>query len=489
MDWHALISQHPKDSGLPDRCHRISALTSVLDGTLYNVIRHPFSMEMSDGGEYVPLHKRRPSVKSGLCRTVVDDSVALLFSEGHFPSFRGDEKAVEAIQAFVKASKLNEIMIDVATRGSVGSVAVLFQILKGVPYLKVMPTACLTPEWDPEAPDQLLRVTEKYKVRGRDLRLQGYNIPVDADAEKFWFQRCWDDQDETWFQPIPCSETERLPAVDSERSLTHGLGFLPVVWVKNLPGGDAVDGACTFEAAIDTVIEIDYQLSQAGRALRYAGDPRLMVRDAGGENRPITGGASNAIVLSDPAADAKFLEINGTAAAAVESYVRYLRHLALESIHGSRADPEKMSAAQSGRAIEMLNQGLIWLADRLRISYGEGALMAIARMLCLASSRVKGGLIIGGKAYRDLGADGLSLAWPRWYAPTAEDRRSEATTLGSLVNSGLMSHQTAVSVLAQTYDIEDIDAEMSLIAAEKAKALKQAQAAAATIAATEPLAG
>ena len=33
-------------------------------------------------------------------------------------------------------------------------------------------------------------------------------------------------------------------------------------------------------------------------------------------------------------------------------------------------------AAQSGRALELMNQGLIWLADNLRVSYGEGALLA-----------------------------------------------------------------------------------------------------------------
>ena len=448
-------------------------------------IQHPFSYEMTDTGEYVPLYHRRPSTKSGLCRTVADDSVALLFSEGHFPGFRGDARTVEALQAFAKERFLNETMIDVATRGSVGSVAVLFQVLRGKLYLKVMSTAFLTPEFDPEAPDELLKVTERYKVRGSVLRTQGYSIPVDADAQSFWFQRCWDAEVETWYLPSPCSETSKQPEIDAERSVRHGLGFLPIVWIRNLPGGDSSDGACTFEAAIDTVIEIDYQLSQAGRSLRYAGDPRLVVRDVGGENRPLTGGAAQAIVLTDPAADAKYLEINGTAASAIESYVKHLRHQALEAIHGSRADADKMSAAQSGRALELLNQGLIWLADRLRIAYGEGALLSIARMICAASSKVRGGVIIGGKVYKDLSADGLSLAWPRWYAPTAEDRRAEASTLGSLVNNGLLSHQTAVQILAQTYDIEDIKAEMALIAAEKAAADARATAMQAAVTVTE----
>ena len=68
--------------------------------------------------------------------------------------------------------------------------------------------------------------------------------------------------------------------IDEARSVQHGLGFVPMVWIRNLPGqsstGDAVDGACTFRAAIETQIEIEYQLSQAGRGLKYSSDPTLV---------------------------------------------------------------------------------------------------------------------------------------------------------------------------------------------------------------------
>jgi hypothetical protein len=62
---------------------------------------------------------------------------------------------------------------------------------------------------------------------------------------------------------------------DDDRSMSHRLGFVPMVWIRNLPGGRGVDGACTFRAAIETGIEIDYQLSQAGRGLKYSSDPTL----------------------------------------------------------------------------------------------------------------------------------------------------------------------------------------------------------------------
>ena len=46
-------------------------------------------------------------------------------------------------------------------------------------------------------------------------------------------------------------------------------------------------------------------------------------------------------------------------------------------MHGNRANADRLTAAQSGRALELMNQGLVWLADNLRISYGEGALLSL----------------------------------------------------------------------------------------------------------------
>ena len=75
--------------------------------------------------------------------------------------------------------------------------------------------------------------------------------------------------------------------------------------------------------------------------------------------------------------DAKLLEIGGTASAAVIDYVRTLREFALEGVHGNRANADRLPRP-IGRALELMNQGLIWLADNLRISYGEGALVQLA---------------------------------------------------------------------------------------------------------------
>ena len=91
--------------------------------------------------------------------------------------------------------------------------------------------------------------------------------------------------------------------------------------------------------------------------------------------------------------DARLLEIGGTAAGAVLDYVRMLRELALEGVHGNRADASRLGAPASGRALELMNQGLIWLADNLRVSYGEGGVLPLCRMVLRAAGRYP--LVVG----------------------------------------------------------------------------------------------
>jgi len=244
----------------------------------------------------------------------------------------------------------------------------------------------------------------------------------------------------------------------------HGLGFVPLVWIRNLPGGDGVDGACTFRPAIETAIEIDYQLSQAGRGLKYSSDPTLLVREPAAMDGELVRGGGNALVVSEKG-DAKLLEINGTAAAAVIEYVRTLRELALEGVHGNRASAERLSAAQSGRALELMNQGLVWLADNLRVSYGTG-LLELARMVIRASNRYTLRTYEEQIPPLDLSVR-VGLKWPRWYPPTAEDRLRDAQTLRVLASGGTISRQTALKSIADVYDIEDAPAELARIAAER----------------------
>jgi hypothetical protein len=353
-------------------------------------------------------------------------------------------------------------MTDAAMRGAVGSIALLIRILRSRIFVTVLDTTYLHPTWDPFAPDTLLQVDEQYKVSGSDLILKGYNL--DEPNEQFWFARRWTLDREIWFQPSPVGTPNPL-VIDPIRSVHHSLGAVPIVWVKNLPGrpqtGDDNDGASTFSAAIHTQVEIDYQLSQVGRGLKYSSDPTLVLKDPALPDGEIVKGAGNALIVSEKG-DARLLEIGGTASTAVIEYVRNLRELALESIHGNRASPDRISAAQSGRALELMNQGLIWLSDNLRVSYGEGALLQLARLIARASQNYSIS-VLGEKIEPIDPATPLNLKWPRWYPTTADDRQKDAQSVVALVSAGCMSRDAATKAVAGSYDIEFLESETASI--------------------------
>ncbi|MEI9983499.1 MAG: phage portal protein [Aliidongia sp.] len=274
-----------------------------------------------------------------------------------------------------------------------------------------------------------------------------------------------------WFLPWPVEDGAAVPQIDEAlgRTTRHGLGFVPIVWIRNLPGGDEIDGACTFEHAIETSIEIDYQLSQAARGLRYSSDPTLLIKEPAGETgAPIVKSAGKALVVAE-GGDAKLLEIDGTAAAAVVDFVRTLRELALEAIHGNRANADRVSAAQSGRALELLYQALIWLADRLRISYGESGLLALLRLIVKASQSRP--LRIGDRAEYRFPADlPLSLKWPPYIEPSEQDQLVTAQSLLALIEAQIISRRTATEHVAAALDIDDPAAERAEILRETAMA-------------------
>ena len=184
-------------------------------------------------------------------------------------------------------------------------------------------------------------------------------------------------------------------------------------------------------------------MSQAGRGLKYSSDPTLLIREPAGVDGTMVRGAANALVVSEKG-DAKLLEIGGTASQAVIEYVRTLRELALESVHGNRVDASRLNAPASGRALELMNQGLLWLADNLRISYGEGGILPLARMMLRIAAtyplRVDGVFL----PVADSAAP-LTLRWPDWYPPDSADRQRDGQTICALVDAHQLSRETGAA--------------------------------------------
>lgn len=481
-----LIKTFNFDKDYPLRAQMIDAYMRVLNGEQYDKLSYSFSQEYDGNGGYIPLAKRRPSVRYNMCRLVVDDSVSLLFGADHFPKIITSETDIDLdnkLKIICNSINLRQIMTEAALTGSVGSVALFIRVIDHSFKVEVKGTQFITPFFNPLDPTQLIKVVEKYKVKGSDLLAAGYT-GVDTPSLDYWFMRVWDSTREIFYLPFRGDDT---PVEDDQRTVIHELGIVPVLWAKNLPkpssrGFDEVDGACTFAPAIAINIESDYLLSQGGRGLKYSSDPLVVMKlqdeytlsqnavsvsgDIAGSKK-IVRNSSNALVIGTQD-DAKLLEINGRASQAVIEHVRFLRELAMESLHGNRSNADKVNAAQSGIAMRQMNQALIWLVDLLRIYYGDNLLIPLIEMLIYIANKqkvfAKNTLIESIDPQTD-----LSLKWPHWYPNTPKDKVDIANALQTHQNSGQISRQTAVNQIKDDYGIAEVDDELKLIAKDQAE--------------------
>ncbi len=484
-----IAEKHPKDKDHDERTRRLQLLKSILDSKFYDVQTAPFHQERNyNNNEYISLRDRRPAVQYNLCKTVVRDSATILFGADHFPAITSEDKAVQDwLKAVVTEARLPYHMVDAAIKGSIGSVCIVLRVLgkKGKPgkfFLEALNTIYMIPQFDPEDPETLISVKERYKVSADQLKANGY-VQDDVDSTdpesagwqmsstRYWVQREFTQDEEILYRPLEHKLDEpienRTFRRDEKKTVRHGLGFVPVLWVKNLPGGENPDGMCTFEDVIDTQIEMDYQLSQLGRGLKYSQDPTLMLRDVDETQGGIIKGEGALIV--GPEGDAKLLEINGRASAAVLEYVEHLRKYMLEVAHGSRINPEQSSIPQSGKAMELLNLSLIELAGTLRLTYGEALRRLLMMMLEVAASRkvkVKGAPALSLSA-DSLDSIELNFIWPPWYPPMAQDRFQDAQAIAALKQVNVLSTQAAVEYVAPEYDVADPQEELSRVEKER----------------------
>jgi hypothetical protein len=99
------------------------------------------------------------------------------------------------------------------------------------------------------------------------------------------------------------------------------------------------------------------------------------------------------------------------------------------------------------------------------VSYGEGGLLLLARMMLRASQLFR--LRVGGAEIAPLDADApVTLRWPDWYPADPLDRQRDAETVNALVGAGQISRETGLKILAPNYDIVDVAGELARIASE-----------------------
>ncbi len=453
-----------------DRYKRLDMLDRVLDGTLYDHLEYDFYTETKNNHaqEYIPIQQRRPSVQSAFAQQIVGALARKLFSGKHAPRITHDsEEYAAVIREVIARGSVFDRMAEAVFFGSVGAVGITFRIVDNALNLDVWRPKYCHPVFNASGGLASLRVC--YTVGGREARsvFSPRGVTKDSegeeldDSDSYWFIREFTDNAEVTYMPYPSDEWNPVEYgwdLEPAFEVHHGLGFVPGVWIENMPGGIGVDGRSSFSPIVNNIIEMDYTISQLGRGIRYSAAPQLVVigdTDVQDVRRgPTTVIRLKAAYADDGqkygAADAKLLEMVGNGTQVGLNYIQELRRITFEAMAAS-VKKSDMKVNVSGRAMEISDDAFYDFANMLRNSYGDGGLVPLMSKVMLAFKRT-------GMMPLAVGDDEITafgLRWPKLYPSTPADDLQMVESLVMAVQNGLMEMEVAQSFLHAQMDLED----------------------------------
>ena len=458
------------------RTQRLDALEAWYNGNAYSVglYAKPYAWDQEhDGtGKRIKLEDRRPK-QYNLARKIVDTPAGWLFGYENFPGIEAenDEITENWIAVLSEAVKLPSAMLKAAKAGGkCGTAVLVFKVVQGYPRIEHLPAKHCTRRVGPDG-ESLEWLRYQYKAPASYFEELGYT-GLERDKD-YWYRREYDPNGEYHYHLAPVSEDGTPPVFveDAENTVTHNLGVLAAVWVRNLEGDDEVDGEATYAGVIDLLDEANKLVSLATRSIRKQSDPTLAytgVEDPDDLPEQQRIGSSSGGSIVSPG-DAKILEIDGSGQAAAKEWVDRLREAVQEITRSGTPDPEKLSGqSQSGYALRILHGPLVALVGELRLTYGPALIHFVRLMLRVVSLLPTGSVILPRPVEGALNPDAvLSLKWGDYFAPTPQDIKTEIETLAAAVTLKMLSLETAQARVAFLYGVEDVAGEATRIQREQ----------------------
>jgi len=416
-------------AGASNRYKRLNALDRLLDNSFFDDLGYSFEVEEANG-EYLPLTKRRPSVKYNLARIVVDQSSGSLWADDEMARIacgstnspeRGDAETAQDqknVDAILIDCQLDAVMMEAYEKSASGSGAIIVDVdANGMPTFTCLQGKFVRATWATTGSQILQTLEYVYPTTAADLLAVGESMPKDVDPNApYWVKVAYTAQATIYYKPLAAVDYESLGQLrgadynetiirwEMRSAIAHDWGIVNAVYLRSLLFGNKDDdGRCAYEDCADIQVEMARILSQIGRGIRYAADP-LLVRERG-EIGSATAGIANSTIdmfgdsnqsreLVGPNGEtirsasnviegkARLLEMTGSGLETGLSYVKTLREWGLEVAGAMKADAASTEGpAMSGRALEVLQQMLRLLVKRQRIAYGQRGLLLLVRVI------------------------------------------------------------------------------------------------------------
>lgn len=477
----------------------------------------PGFVDMSKASNPLPLKFRRPTAPYALIKLIVDRFTGLLFSENQHPEIKveGDPKTEDWLRAVADAARMWAVMILARTYGGAQGTAVVgFQFNNGKPVVEVHDPRWLTPEFQEHGSNVLIRLEKRYTYP-KEVRDEATGR---WETKEFWYRRVIDQTSDVLYEPAEVGNGEEPQWSEAKRA-DHNFGFVPVLWVQNLPVQDSEDGDPDCPVPVyENAQAIDALIAQANRAIIANCDPQLVVTTKA-EMADVRLSGDSALRIPDGTAE--FLEVQATGPKAALELAESLRKHALEMSSCVLEAPDSTDAtAKTATEVDRNYQSMWAKTDVMREQYGQGLIIPLLEMMYQAAVQLGKPVAIpqeqapqetqpdmmteqvqqeapeasGGAAPQVAEADGqvmqrptvvrqqvvvppkytvnddgtvaeeerepgtggtITLKWPGYTQPTLDDVVKAATAATAALQGTVIDDETAVHFVAPYFKVED----------------------------------
>ncbi len=531
-------AQDVAEKFMTPRYRRLDRLERYVDGTVYDG-REDFFAPSRD----VPLLERRPAFVYPIVANAIRSNGDLILGEERWPRVEpkvleeGDtsefgtaleeddaETVAYLIQRIIEQAKLKLAMRRMLESAQTCGTAVLVATVRLGKLCVEQPLAkWCTPEFDAYGRLESLEIRYPYVVDFFNPEIQKF------ECRAMLYRRTIDAQSDTVYLPAIAPIDGREPAwtVDAERSVAHGLGFVPAIWYAF--GGacvtaDSDDGTAIHANLTDEIDLLNVGLSQRALAAHYAGDPQIWETGVSEFDGPqATGRATIAPAPGTPADAERYLgahfsgggarrparkkgagavwryeqseskvgmlTLPGDALKAVDEHLKDIRSKIEESLGVVFVDPTTARTVMeiSGKAQEMLFKRQVDRCSYIREDFGDNALIPTLSMLIRLAYSVEkkapGSLYLEGlkaasvvvSRFEQLTANGITMwmgceldcTWGPFFAPDDADKLAMVQMVTTARDGNLITDKTAIKTTASLFPIGNLDAEIEEL--EKAR--------------------
>lgn len=551
-----------------ERYKEISRLRKYYESTQYDGRPDWWTGRKSGETITVPLRERKPCVIYGLPKSATLQVVRFLLGDGRFPSVNVprkdepedeseegeshpepsyepdalerlelDEEDAEQLQTWIgraiEHSRLKQRLRALARRGVALRTAVAVLSIRDGRYMIDMPSPedCWAKFKNDDPAAEVTRLVWCYEfdktVIGPDKK------PI---QKRFWFRREWDGENHYAWDDVE-KQHGKDPVWGVAKATPHGLGFCPVVWIRNSvdSAGSDLDGQSIYDGLFDQFDALNFAYSQRHRGIFYLGVPQPYETGVEEDDGPeATGRKAGPVGFSQGSGDKPptgaqlpsarrmapdemwsykgdkvnvgLIETTGKAFEVATKHIDDIRSrccetmgVVLASMSDTTGSRITTGAEMSAKFLAMAHAPLVALVSELRHCWwADGIEPVLSMMLRMCAVLGGKGILIPGSerlakllkpflsvdVVEDQDGEAVTVQtwlcprleplWGRFFEPSALEIQQGVDAANKAVDGDLISRERATQYVADDFGIEDPAREIEAIEAEKAEALASA---------------